>query len=177
MIIIPPQEIVDFVDNYRKQFARYTSYVIPPHFTIYPPFYSNFSTEDELITHLRNNFKKVKPEIISLKSIGFFEGKNNVAFFEPTLESSSHIVNFLTLAIKCLKDKVKNVYDSYNFTPEKFKPHMTIAEKIPSQEFPAIKEEFTKISVDWNFKVTAIYLYKQIPNTVIWTEVANIDLN
>lgn len=38
LLVIPSQKIVEFIDKYRMKYAEYTNYIIPPHFTIYPPF-------------------------------------------------------------------------------------------------------------------------------------------
>ena len=175
-MIIPPEEIISFVDSYRRRFAKYTSYIIPPHFTIYPPFYCELS-EDKLIKQLSGAFSKVKSEKISMKTVSFFEGKNNVAFFSPTQESSKFIVHLLSMATNCLLNKVKNVYDDYNFTPEKFNPHMTIAEKVPPEIFPSVKDELNKINFNYSFDVDAVYLYKQSSNSTVWSKMAKIKLS
>lgn len=39
ILILPPQDIINYVDQFRNKYAKYTSYIIPPHITIYPPFY------------------------------------------------------------------------------------------------------------------------------------------
>jgi 2'-5' RNA ligase len=176
LIVIPPPEIISFVDGYRKRFAKYTDYIIPPHFTIYPPFYNDFSSEPDLIEKLITTFSKIMPAQIALSSINYFEGVNNVAFFEPSPDSSSYLIKLLTEATNGLKGKVKNVYEDYNFSPEKYKPHMTIAEKIPEDKFRSIKNELNKIQVNSNFISDCVYLYKQVDDSPVWSEVIKLPL-
>jgi 2'-5' RNA ligase len=175
LIIVPPREILDFVDEYRKRYAKYTNYVIPPHFTIYPPFYSNFRSESELIDELGATFSEVKPRQIAVTSVGYFEGENNVAFLEPTPESSAFLVTLLTLVTERFEGKVRQVYADYNFTPSTFTPHMTIAEKIPDWELPAVKDELGQVQGHRSFEVKGISLYKQPSGSLTWSEVARIE--
>ena len=174
VIIVPSEKILKFVDRYRKKNAKYTNYVISPHITIYPPFYLEGSSEEEVISLLKNEFLGTEPKIINFPSVNYFEGKNNVAYFGPDEQSLRYLKSFLIKTTKALKGKIKNVYDDYNFTPEKFKPHMTIAEKIPSKILPLVKEKLAKLDTSLSFDVTAIFLYGQKMRSVIWNRVEKI---
>jgi 2'-5' RNA ligase len=174
IIIVPPAEICEMVDIYRKRYAQYTSYVIVPHFTVYPSFFIEKGDEKSILQLLKDTFKGTQSETIKLEKISFFDGKNNVAFFEPDINSSEFIKGLLVKATKLLSGMVKNVYDDYNFTPDKFKPHMTIAEKIPNDIFQDVKNELNKLEKKGSFLVSSVYLFKQQDNSNFWNKVDEI---
>jgi len=176
IIVLPPGEAIEKVDKLRRKFAKYTSYVIPPHLTVYPPFYNQLSSEQVLIETLEEAFSISQPTSVNLKNFGFFEGKNNVAFIEPDDKSSIFLVDLLVTATNCLSGKAKNVYDDYNFSPENFKPHMTVAEKIPDDTFEQVKKELKNLNIDFSFPVSSVYLYGQDEGSKIWNKVAEINL-
>lgn len=72
-------------------------------------------------------------------------------------------------------EKVKNVYDDYNFTPEKFKPHMTIAERIPEDVFIKIKGELEKQKESGQFIVNSVFLYKLEKDNNQWESLQEIN--
>ena len=174
LIVIPPPKILRFVDGLRKKHAKFTSYVIPPHITVYPPFLIKNNNEKEIIDSLRKNLVQVNQQEIALKSVDYFEGKNNVAFFKLDKESSKFIKTLLVITMKSLNGRVKNVYDDYNFTPEKYKPHMTIAEKIPDDSLPLVKKELSSIKKTLDFSIKSVFLYKQKGNSKLWQELKEI---
>lgn len=174
IIVVPSLEISEKVDAYRKKYARYTDYVIVPHFTIYPPFFINSNNEKEIIQLLKESFRGIEPWTVKLEKIGYFEGKNSVVFFEPNNDSSIFLKKLLVKATKTLKDKVKNVYDDYNFSPEKFKPHMTIAEKIPADIFESVKNELKDLEEKGSFSVSSIFLYGQKEKSNLWGKIEEI---
>ncbi|OGM26541.1 hypothetical protein A3D00_03500 [Candidatus Woesebacteria bacterium RIFCSPHIGHO2_02_FULL_38_9] len=175
LIVVPPKEVIEYVDGLRGIYAKFTNYVIPPHVSIYPPFYSNFSSEFELVESLSGCFSHSSSFTVKMISVGYFEGKNNVAFLEPDGNSSKYLLKLLTKAVSCFGRNVKNTFSDYSFTPEKFKPHMTIAEKIPKEELSRLKKELSKEKVDESFEVNSVYLYRQSKGTSIWQERAKIN--
>lgn len=174
ILVVPPQEIIDKVNVYRQKYASHTEYVIDPHFTIYPPFSIISGDENNLINILKSGFINAESNIIYFENIGYFEGKNNVAFFNPSKPSINYLKNLLTKATDLIKNNVKNVYDDYNFTPEKFNPHMTIAERIPDDSFQNVKNELNKVSEKGSFNVSSIFLYKYNLATKQWLSISEI---
>lgn len=168
IIVVPSPEICQKVDKYRKKFAKYTNYVITPHFTVYPPFYIEPETKGEIISILKKSFVGTEVKTINFEGIGFFEEKNNVAFFKPDKESEEYLRSLLIKATKALQGRVKNVYNDYNFTPEKFKPHMTIAEKIPDDTFKEVKRELNNLVEKDSFPVLSVFLFKQAGGSNLW---------
>jgi 2'-5' RNA ligase len=175
LIIVPPKRILGFVDGFRKKYAKYTNYAIPPHITVYPPFFIKDSSEEIIIDSLVKSFRQVEPQKVTFKSIDYFEGKNNVALFSPDKKSVAFIKDLLIRATELLGNKVKNVYDDYNFSPRKFKPHMTIAEKIPDDTLAEVKKELDKTQEILTFDVKSVCLYKQEGNLKMWRKLREIN--
>jgi len=175
LIVIPPAEIISWVESYREKYAHYTEYKIVPHLTVYPPFYFGPDREDDLTVLLKTALSQVDPFVVNLNKIGFFEGKNNVVFVEPDKESSDFVKNLLVSATVVLRSRVKNVYADYNFTLDKFKPHMTIAEKLPPDLFIDVKKELEHMAVKKSFLVNSVWLYRERDNwSKIWEPVNEI---
>jgi 2'-5' RNA ligase len=174
IIVVPPKEIITKVDKYRKRYAKYTKYNIPPHITIYPPFFNLLPSEEILINNLQKSLGSKKPTQVNLLSINFFDGRNNVVYFEPDQNSSKFLLDLLLSVRKNLKNKIKNVFRNYNFSPEKFKPHMTIAEMIPKGIFMKIKREIQNVKVNYSFSVDSVFLYRlqNMPN--VWVKVCEV---
>lgn len=128
----------------------------------------------EGIQLLKSSFERTVPKTINFEGIGYFEGKNNVAFFEPDAESSDFLKKLLIKTMEALNGKVNNVYDDYNFTPGKFVPHMTIAERIPENVFEAIKKELGSFNKKESFFVSSVFLYRQKENSSTWENVEEI---
>jgi len=176
IVVVPPPKICKFVDEYRQKYAKYTEYVIPPHITIYPPFYFKDLNEKEVIKILQEKFLDMPSLKVTCQSINYFEGsKNNVAYFELDKNSALYMKKLLAKAIEALKDRTTYVYASAHlYTPPKFIPHMTIAEKIPSNVLPSAKKELASFKDKITFKVSSVFLYKQKGDSVVWGEVTEI---
>jgi len=168
IVILPPKEVIKTMDKYRRLYAKYTSYTIPPHITVYPPFFLRGITERRFITKLVNDFSKTKCGKVTLNSIDYFKGVNNVAFVKPDSKSSKYITNLLVKTLKSLKGYTKSVYSEYSPTPDKFNPHMTIAEKIPNNSLSKIKEELKNFKHVFSFKIESIFVFKKVTDTKSW---------
>lgn len=158
--VIPPQIIIDFIDTYRRKYSHYTSYDIAPHLTIYPPFYSQVPQVD-LVTKLQDTFSQTQPFPVTLNSIDFFTGKNNVAFFKPDHKSSIDIKNLLIKTRTDFSQIIQNVWPDYPTDPNKFIPHLTIAEHIPDDKFEQVIRELANIKIKQEFEVRSIFLLKK----------------
>lgn len=156
------------MDKYRRLYAKYTSYTIPSHITVYPPFFLKGITERRFLTKLVNDFSKTKCGEVTLNSIDYFKGRNNVAFVKPDSKSSKYIINLLVKTVKFLEGYTKSVYSEYSPTPDKFNPHMTIAEKIPNNSLPKIKKELKNFNNVFSFKVESIFVFKKATDAKSW---------
>jgi len=176
LVILPPRRLWKVINRFREKYAKFTTYIIPPHITICPPFFIKNKSEKEIISLLNDSFLQVRPQKALLNSVDYFEGENNVVFFKPDRKSSRFIKKLLTKSIDSLKDEIKNVYKNYNFTPKKIKPHMIIAEKIPHDILPRIKRELVNTQIALNFKINSVFLYRRKGNLRQWKELKEIHL-
>lgn len=175
LIVVPSEKVCDLIDRYRKKYAKYTKYKIPPHITIYPPFLLDQSSEIEIIKSLKIHFSKTRPFQTLFRSINYFEGrKNNVVYFEPDKKSKDKFKYLLSFAIPAFQAKIKNSLLDKNFTLEKYTPHMTIAERIPADILPSIKNDLSKLKVELKFKVSSVFLYVQGKQSVKWEKLKEI---
>ncbi|MCK5285631.1 MAG: hypothetical protein KAJ58_00145 [Candidatus Pacebacteria bacterium] len=76
--------------------------------------------------------------------------------------------------IESLKDKVEDVYSDYRMSIKEFNPHLTIAERIPKNEFKKIKEELNSVKENLIFRCNSLCLYKQETKSSIWNKVEEI---
>lgn len=171
LAVIPPQGVIDFIEPYRQQYAKYTSYIIPPHITICPPFYRQIS-EQKLISRLKSTFANKISFTIFLNSVGYFIGKNNVVFFQPDPISTVSLIKILKTIQTNFSHLITNVWSDYPTDPEKFIPHLTIAEHIPESDFTTIKKYFSALFIGQHFIVNSIFLVKKINKD--WLPVAEI---
>ena len=156
------------MESYQKKYAKYTTYSIPPHITIYPPFYLKNISEKQLFTKLDKIFVKTECDTVTFNSVDYFEGKNNVAFVKPDSKSQKYIASLLEKMVKSLAGNIVNVYGEYNITSAKFNPHMTIAEKIPDNHLPKIKSELSSFRNIFKFNVKAVFVFKQNTEVKRW---------
>lgn len=177
LIVVPPEEEIAKINHLRQVYNQYTSYVIPPHFTVYPPFQLVDTDEQTLINLLGKGFNKVAGGQILTEGFGYFQGKNNVVFLNPNPSSETLLKQLLILAAESMAGKVKFVYPDYNFTPEKFKPHMTIAERIPGDKFEGVKSNIENQKIRVLFNLHNIFLYSNDKGSNIWSKIANIPLD
>ena len=174
--IDPSKEVVDIVDKYRDKYAKFTNYKIPPHITIYPPFYLNKISEKEILKLLKNSVKDTNNFYLNFNSINYFEERNNVVFFAPDKNSNIFIKKVFLKVIKSLENKVKDVYDNYKMSVKNFNPHLTIAERIPDNEFKIIKEDLDKAKENLVFECSFLCLYRQEFESRIWNKIGEVKL-
>ena len=175
LITINPNEKSSvIVDEYRNKYSKCTCYKIPPHITIYPPFYLIDITEEEILNVMKRTFGKIESFDLRFDSVGYFEKKNNVIYFAPDKKSDELLKNILNKTLNILDGKTKDVYADYKLSKDNFTPHITIAEKIPENEFRKIKQETKNIKEKLKFTAKEIILYKQNQNSRIWEDVEKI---
>lgn len=201
LLIIPPKKINDYVVFLRKKIEQRSTSGFPPHITIYPPFFIKQGISEKiLINKLRSNIPKTASIMVNFRSVGYFEGKkNNVVFLKPdrrsaiffgkllketidsllSLKTPKHPVSF----IKYLAAKIYNLPISlieYYFredfyTPEKYTPHLTIAEKFSTETLKAIKVQLRDAKVDFSFKAASVDVYRN-EKYGIWKKLTEIHL-
>jgi len=175
LAIIPPPPVSDYVNKYRRQYNNKDNInSIPPHITIYPPFYSLVS-ESNLIDRLRNIQTQTSPFRISFTSVDFFNNGNNVAFFNPDSDSTLFLKKLYQNTRQLFSGQITDVWPGYPNKPEQFIPHCTIAEKIPDIEFPSIRKDLESLSVNQSFNVKSIFLLRKQVKT--WLTVSEINFN
>lgn len=174
LAVLPSKDVSDIVDSYRREFAKFTDYVIVPHITLIPPFYIKSGVESEIIVLLNNIYKNIQLFSVLINKINYFEGKNNVAFFQPDSKSSKNIKTLVIKAVGVLNDRIRNAYDDYPFTTEEFIPHMTIAEKIPVKNLNEIKMALSGVIPNFSFQVSSLHLFKQSVASNEWKELSEI---
>lgn len=160
LAVIPSADVVSYVDTFRRQYAKNTSYIIAPHITVCPPFYCNDS-KSHLIHKLKETFTKTAPFRVSFTSVGFFIGGNNVAFFKPDSDSATKLRNLLRTSQLYLSELITNVWPDYPTDPECFTPHCTIAEHVPDIEFLKVRQDLESLSVSQSFDVNSLFLLKK----------------
>ncbi len=161
LVIIPPQPVTDFINHYRQQYDQKSFTSIVPHITILPPFYIRVS-ESELITKLKKVFNNTLSFEISLTTVDYFEGNNKVAFFKPDSPSSEKIKALFKVIQTNISNITTNIWPYYPTNPEKFTPHLTIAEHLPDPDFEQIKQDLQSLSINQEFIVNSIFLLKKI---------------
>lgn len=169
---VPSPEVIVFVDTYRQKYGRYTTYDIVPHFTVCPPFYNLLASEPELVKNLTALFHGQSIVKITIDLVGFFEAKNNVAFFQPDEISTQYLRDLFNTAFRGLKGKISNKWPDYPTDPKTFVPHLTIAEHIPDKDFVQVKAELENLKIDQSFNLSSITLFKKQDH--LWPEIANI---
>jgi len=160
LTVIPPLEVIKYVDGFRRKYAENMVGHISPHITILPNFYNGLSSELALKESLSKACSRCQSFRVSLNDVDFFEDKNNVAFFKPDDDSTVLLRDLMAKTITKMNGKIVNKYDDYPTDPKKFIPHMTIAEHISDSEFSKIKNELAQLSVDEKFEVNSVVLLK-----------------
>jgi len=176
LVVLPSKDVSDIVDKYRQKYARFTSYVIPPHITLVPPFFIKSGIESKIISILNDEYEKVQPFHVLINKVDYFEGTNNVAYFKPDVKSSIKIKDLVIKAADVLDNRISLYYDDYNFQPENIVPHMTIAEKLPQEKFSEIKLALNNVIIDFSFQVSSVYLFRQLSGANEWEESSEIRL-
>ncbi len=142
LAVLPPQDIGDFVGIYKEKYSGRRHHALPPHITIYPPFYNRYSTETELVVSLRDAFTLTKPGRVNFDSIGYFSGDNNVVYLQPDQKSSEYLLEIFTAAATLLSDNSEN-----------FHPHVTIVKNVPLDELSSVKKKLEAEQINLSFLV------------------------
>ena len=139
-----------------------------------PLFWLKDIDENQVKKLLKNELLNTPCYKLCLNSYGYFFGKNNVAYFKPNIRSTQCLKNIFYKTMLVLKGRITRVYKDYKISNNTYHPHMTIAEKIPDEVFPKIKNELDSQKVKLEFDISSIKLYRQHINSSVWQLISDI---
>ena len=156
--LILPDEIGKELDRLRNEFSTNMVYIPIPHLTLVYPFTPAIDVS-ALVDKLKQVAETTVPFTITLNGIGYFEGKNNVAYvavnsIEPVINLQRKIIFSLA---GLLKDELKD--EQGNFNLDRFVPHVTIGELIPDEILTEFKRHFSKYITHYETEVTSFSLF------------------
>ena len=173
--VTPPLDICKKIDVYRNLYSGYTSYIIPPHVTIVPPFTLLGVQEEELVCLLEKEGAPVEGMRACLDSFGFFEERKNVLFLQPDRKSEGLFKTIFQAIFSVLDGRIKYRYDTYKANTDDFHPHLTIGEKIPDSQFEKLKAELKLVEpIIWEIFSFDIYYYNELSHS--WDKLHEIAL-
>lgn len=161
------------MDEFRRRYAKYTHYRIVPHITLMPPFILRSGTEGDLIASLRENFAGVPPGNVVFDAVRFFRNNNIVAYFAPDKLSQNYFQKLLTATRNSINGYSDKAFKDYKFTFGQFRPHMTIAEKIPPEIYPRVKRELSELDFCLKFPVDSVTVFC-LNQEKSWEKIAEI---
>lgn len=174
LAITPSPKACTTIQHYQGSYPQYVVYHIPPHITLYPPFHIQDSSEEAIISSLRENFSNYPYFTVDLTHVGYFEGANNVVYLGPSDESALLLKTLHAHILNILAPIVTHAFSDYTMSGKEFSPHLTIAERIPSEEFETIKKEFSGPAEPITFPATSIDLYRRSPETKQYDKILEI---
>ena len=156
--VILPDEIGKELDRLRNEFSKNMVYIPIPHLTLVYPFTPTIDIT-ALIDKLKQVAETAAPFILTLNGIGYFEGKNNVAYvavanIKPVINLHRKIIFSLA---GLLKDELKD--EQGNFNLDRFVHHVTIGELIPDEILAELKRHMSKNITHYETEVTSFSLF------------------
>jgi 2'-5' RNA ligase len=174
--ITPPPDTQAHIQEYRRRVTQYTGYKIPPHITLYPPFYLQNTTLEKMVDSIRTNLDYVHNGTVRLADIDSFTGYNNVIFFKPDDQSTTYLKNIFSAVHQALSGRVTDRFSDYAADANKFVPHLTIAERVPNGVWQTLQTQLLQHPVDISFPVNTIGLYEQAEDSREWRLVNTVTL-
>ncbi len=136
LLIVPPADICDAVDAWRRRYDPQGEQ-IPPHITIaYPPF---VSAEDWPVfsLELADLLQSVPPFAITLKEVGVFTGIPQILWLRPDQEGD------LPRLRELLETRFADVFQPL---PYAYTPHMTVGQ---FEESPGLATARAELQAGW----------------------------
>lgn len=169
LVVMPEKEIADVINVFRQRFSEYASHTMPPHVTIYPPFYSQFPTIGDLRQVVAESCALTPPQRISLHGIGAFGGESNIVYLEPDHHSRRYLLDLFQKVAPRLQDSVTAVHkNSFGYTDGNFTPHLTLAENVPSEKLSAVMSKLSAEDIKLSFLVNALSLFQKEEGSNFW---------
>jgi 2'-5' RNA ligase len=148
-------EIEKVFSSLRADYPQYLENAVFPHLTLlnsFVPVFSLFKVDEKLEEVAR----RTPPFAISLREIKFFEGGNNVAYAEvehrrPLRRLRADIVRSLEGLVQEWRNEGKYI--------ERFRPHLTIWNRIPPAVFPEVKKKLSRHKIFYEGMITDFSLF------------------
>jgi 2'-5' RNA ligase len=151
-------EIDKVFNKLRADYQQYINYTIEPHITlIYPfvPVFSLFQVNEQLEKAAKRN----KQFHIILNGIKFFENGNNVVY--AAIQYRRAVKKLHIDMVESLDGLIKERFTDGKFNYEKFVPHVTIGERIPTSVFQDIKKRLSKYRLHYEDNITEFTLFSE----------------
>ena len=155
IVLTFPADIEKELNVLRDKYNKYVRYSITAHLTLKQPF--KLSTDLAVLKQrLKAVASRTRPFVLELDGVEYFEETNNVVYVAIRNERS--VIDLHAAIVRSLAGSVEAIYkDDYEL--ERFTPHMTIAELIPDEAFPAIKQELSGYRLDRNINIDSFALF------------------
>ncbi len=149
--ILPSQEIQQLANTYRKRYDPHYK-LIPAHITLQESFSITSDSElSSLITYLAEVAQSTSTFSLSVNKISTFYPVNNVIYF--AIDENENLTK--------LHQKVQQGKPNPN-RPYTFIPHITIAQKMDTDEMLDIYSGIKMSNVKGDFIVDQFHLYQQV---------------
>ena len=157
IVLTFPAEIEKELNVLRDKYNKYVRYSITAHLTLKQPF--KLSTDLAVLKQrLKAVASRTRPFVLELDGVEYFEETNNVAYV--AIKNKSPVIDLHADIVRSLQGLVEGEYEeNEEYNLERFTPHMTIAEHIPDEAFPAIKQELSGYRLDRNINIDSFALF------------------
>jgi len=155
IVLTFPAEIEKELNVLRDKHNKYVRYSITAHLTLKQPFklITGLATVNE---RLKAVASQTKPFVLELDGVEYFEGTNNVAYL--AIRNERPVIDLHADIVRSLEGLVEAIYkDDYEL--ERFTPHVSIAESIPNEAFPAIKQELSGYTLNRTINIDSFVLF------------------
>jgi 2'-5' RNA ligase len=152
--VFPSKHIQDVANSYRKRYDPHY-HLIPPHITLYPKEEWDDARLAQVITHLEQIAASAQPFDIHINRYSTFYPVNNVIYM--ALSDPAPLVK--------LQDAVcAGTLSCKDKAPYAYTPHITIGQKMNSDELHDVLSSLRNIPLDFTSRVDRIHLLYQMEN-------------
>jgi len=148
-------EVAKELSRLREKYNRYVSYTIEPHLTLEYPFVPEVDLSI-INEKLKAVARRTRPFTLVLSGIEYFEGTSNVAYV--AVENKRTVVDLHTDIVYSLKGLIGEG-DKEGYKLERFIPHVTIGECIPSEVFPTVKKRLSDYELHYESEIVSFVLF------------------
>ncbi len=162
VVLTFPADINQELDRLRDRYNKYVGYSIVPHLTLKPPFIlsADPTVLNERLTAVAS---RTKSFVLELDGVDYFEEINNVAYV--AIGNKRPVIDLHTDIVRSLEGLVEAVYEE-GYDLERFTPHITIAECIPEDVFPVIKNELSGYTLNREIRIDSFALFSEEEDAV-----------
>lgn len=140
----------------RAAYRQFVDYDIVPHLTLAFPF-SPLDGIETVYAALENYARTVTPFDIVMEKVDYFDGANRGAYV--TVKEPAPVRALNLGVIGALEGFIKKYHADYDY--ETFLPHMTIAEKLPPEEYAAIRQRFNGTAFNRTVTMAGFSLFRK----------------